>query len=410
MWVWVWYHTFFYCLWAIKKGVSCLYRTATTAYPCLLPHLGGSAGAGRIRLTPGDKSREIFLSLQKKWKKMAKNSLRTLFVRGVVVGIVLSAVAVMTAFVMFRTNALKEPVDLYISHKADYQAVCDSLLPKVKYHTAFNLYAKRLNLEKSFKPGYYHLEPSMDVIRLVRVLKLGEQTPIRVTMNNVRIPAQLAGKLAGQIDADSVEILRVLSDSATAKRVGMTTKTLFSIFLPDTYECYWTTTPDEWVDRMKREWDRFWTEEREAKRKRAGLSRLEVMTLASIVYEETRQTDEMPRVAGVYMNRLKKGMPLQADPTIKYAMQNFGLRRILHKHLKYPSPYNTYLHKGLPPTPICMPGKNAIEAVLNYERHNYLYFCARPTFDGYHNFATSYSDHLKNARAYSAELNRRKIK
>ena len=341
---------------------------------------------------------------------MAKNSLRTLFVRCVVVGVVLGAVAVAVAFVMFRTNTLKEPVDLYISRKADYQTLCDSLLPKVKYKAAFDLYAKRLNLENTFKPGYYRLEPSMDVIRLVRVLKLGEQTPINLTMHNVRIPAQLAGKLAAQIDADSVEILRVLNDSATAKRVGMTPATLFSIFLPDTYACYWTVTPDEWVDRMKREWDRFWTEEREAKRKRTGLSRLEVMTLASIVYEETRQTDEMPRVAGVYMNRLKKGMPLQADPTIKYAMQDFGLRRILHKHLKYPSPYNTYINKGLPPTPICMPGKNAIEAVLNYEHHNYLYFCARPTFDGYHNFATSYSDHLKNARAYSAELNRRKIK
>lgn len=341
---------------------------------------------------------------------MAKNSFRTLLIRCFLAGVVLGAVAAATGIVMFKTNALKEPVELYVSRKADYQTLCDSLLKKVRYKAAFNLYAKRLNLENSFKPGYYRLEPKMDVIRLVRILKLGEQTPVRVTVNNVRIPAQLAGKLAGQIDADSVEILGVLQNPATAKRVGMSTKTLFSIFLPDTYELYWTTTPDEWVDRMKREWDRFWTEEREAKRKRAGLSRLEVMTLASIVYEETRQTDEMPRVAGVYMNRLKMGMPLQADPTIKYAMQDFGLRRILHKHLKYHSPYNTYINKGLPPTPICMPGKNAIEAVLNYEKHDYLYFCARATFDGYHNFAVTYSEHLKNARAYSAELNRRKIK
>lgn len=341
---------------------------------------------------------------------MAKNSFKRLLVRCFVVGALLGGVVAAVGIVMFKGNAIKEPVELYVSRKANYQTLCDSLLPKVRYKAAFNLYAKRLNLETSFKPGYYRLDPKMDVIRLVRILKLGEQTPVRVTVNNVRIPAQLAGKLAGQIDADSVEILSVLQNPATAKRVGMTTKTLFSIFLPDTYECYWTTTPDEWVDRMKREWDRFWNEEREAKRKRTGLSRMEVMTLASIVYEETRQTDEMPRVAGVYMNRLKKGMPLQADPTIKYAMQDFGLRRILHKHLKYPSPYNTYINKGLPPTPICMPGKNAIEAVLNYEKHNYLYFCARPTFDGYHNFAVSYSDHLKNARAYSAELNRRKIK
>ena len=134
------------------------------------------------------------------------------------------------------------------------------------------------------------------------------------------------------------------------------------------------------------------------------------MTLASIVYEETRKTDEMPRIAGVYVNRLRRGIPLQADPTVKYAMQDFGLRRILYRHLKYPSPYNTYINKGLPPSPICMPGINAIDAVLNYEVHDYIFFCARPTFDGYHNFARTLSEHNANARAYSAELNRRKIK
>lgn len=134
------------------------------------------------------------------------------------------------------------------------------------------------------------------------------------------------------------------------------------------------------------------------------------MTLASIVYEETRKTDEMPRIAGVYVNRLRKGMPLQADPTVKYAMQDFGLRRILHKHLKYESPYNTYRNKGLPPSPICMPGIDAIDAVLNFEEHDYLFFCARATFDGYHNFARTLREHNANARAYSAELNRRKIK
>ena len=161
---------------------------------------------------------------------------------------------------------------------------------------------------------------------------------------------------------------------------------------------------------MRREYDRFWTSERDRLRKRSGLSRTEVMTLASIVYEETRRSDEMPRVAGVYVNRLRKGIPLQADPTVKYAMQDFALRRILHKHLKYPSPYNTYINKGLPPSPICMPGKDAIEAVLHFEDHDYIFFCARPEFDGYHNFAKTYAEHLANARAYSAELTRRNIK
>ena len=178
----------------------------------------------------------------------------------------------------------------------------------------------------------------MDVVRIGRMLKLGQQTPVRVTINNVRIPTQLAGKLARQFDADSVAFLQALTSRKLAAEVSFDSLTLFSMFIPDTYEFYWTATPEEFVRRMKREYDRFWTPERDLKRKRSGLSRLGVMTLASIVYEETRQSDEMPRVAGVYVNRLRRGMPLQADPTIKYAMQDFGLRRILHAHLKYPSP------------------------------------------------------------------------
>ena len=160
--------------------------------------------------------------------------------------------------------------------------------------------------------------------------------------------------------------MQALTSEELAAEVGFDSVTLFSMFIPNTYEFYWTVTPEEFVQRMKREYDRFWTPGRDALRERSGLSRLEVMTLASIVYEETRKTDEMPRIAGVYVNRLRKGMPLQADPTVKYAMQDFGLRRILHKHLKYESPYNTYRNKGLPPSPICMPGIDAIDAVLNF--------------------------------------------
>lgn len=325
-------------------------------------------------------------------------------------GVVVGAIVAVVALVQFRGGALRGEYELYLSRKADYRALTDSLMPHLKHRAAFRFYANHLDLERTFKAGHYRFTPEMDVIRVVRMLKLGEQESVRVTLNNVRTPAFMAGKLAGQIDADSVELYRVLTDPATAKRVGFDSLTLFSMFLPDTYECWWTTTPDELVDRLKREYDRFWTPERDAKRKRSGLSRLEVMTLASIVYEETRQTDEMPRVAGVYINRLRKGIKLQADPTVKYAMQDFKLRRILHRHLKYDSPYNTYVNKGLPPSPICMPGKNAIEAVLNFEEHDYLFFCARPTFDGYHNFARTFAEHKRNARAYAAELNRRKIK
>lgn len=310
----------------------------------------------------------------------------------------------------FHGNAVRAEHDLYVSRRADYAALTDSLMPSLRHRWAFRVYAKRLNLENRFQPGHYRLLPGMSVKEVVRMLKLGEQTPVRVTVNNVRTPAQLAGKLARQLDADSVSWIETLTNKEMAVSVQFDSLTFFSMFIPDTYEFYWTVSPENFVRRMRREYDRFWTPERDSLRQRAKLSRVEVMTLASIVYEETRKTDEMARIAGVYVNRLRKRIPLQADPTVKYALQDFGLRRILYRHLKYPSPYNTYIHRGLPPSPICMPSKSAIEAVLRFEQHDYIFFCARPTFDGYHNFARTLREHNANARAYSAELNKRKIK
>lgn len=324
--------------------------------------------------------------------------------------LLLGAGAGLVAYNQFYGNAVTEERDLYVSKRADYKSLTDSLMPVIRHRAAFRFYAEHIGLEGSFKPGRYVLQPGMSVIEVARMVKLGIQTPVMVALNNVRTSAQLAGKIAWQIDADSTEIVQVLTSKKIAKDVGFDSLTLFSMFIPNTYEFYWTVTPEDFVRRMRKEYDRFWTQEREAKRSRSGLSRLEVMTLASIVAEETRKSDEMARVAGVYINRLRKGMPLQADPTIKYAMQDFGLRRILYRHLKYPSPYNTYINKGLPPSPICMPDIRAIDAVLDFEKHDYIFFCARPTFDGYHNFARTLSEHNANARAYSTELNKRKIK
>ena len=328
-----------------------------------------------------------------------------------VVGLVLGAAVAVWGLISFKGNAVVAERELFVGRDSSYEQLMDSLKPSLKHHLAFDLYAERLGLEESYKVGHYVVKDGMNVIEVVRMLKLGLQTPVNVTMNNVKIPAQLAGKLAPQLEADSVELVEVFTDEALAKELGFDSPlTMFSIFLPNTYEFYWTVKPREFVDRMYREYKRFWEGDRDKKRERSGLDRVEVATLASIVYEETRKVDEMPRVAGVYMNRLRTGMPLQADPTIKYAMQDFGLRRILNRHLKTPSPYNTYLNRGLPPSPICMPSVEAIDAVLNFEKHDYLFFCARPTFDGYHNFAKTYSEHLRNARAYQAELNKRNIK
>lgn len=276
--------------------------------------------------------------------------------------LLLTAVAVVlvlgvTGFVQFKGRAVTEQAELFVGSHATYEEVVDSLMPRMRHRAAFHRYARRINLPETFKAGHYLLKPGMNVIEVARMLKLGLQTPVRVTINNVRTPAQLAGKLARQLDADSAALLRVVTSERVARELGFDSVTLFSMFIPDTYELWWTTTPEELVRRMKQEYDRFWTPVRDAKRKRSGLSRLEVMTLASIVYEETRKTDEMPRIAGVYINRLRRGIPLQADPTVKYAMQDFTLRRILHRHLKTQSPYNTYIHRGLPPRRSACPAR-----------------------------------------------------
>lgn len=330
------------------------------------------------------------------------------------IAVVLAVAAVAAAWWLYESfygGCVREQHSLYVYHDYPYGQVADSVAVNIKHKWAFDIYARRLDLADTFKAGHYVLEPGMNVIDVVRMLKLGLQTPVMVTMNNVKTPQQLAAKLSRQIEADSAALATAFMDEATAERLGFSSPlTMFSIFLPNSYEFYWTVTPDEFIERMYKEYKRFWTGERDQKRKRSGLDRVEVSTLASIVYEETRKTDEMPRIAGVYMNRLRKGIPLQADPTIKYAMQDFGLRRILYRHLKYESPYNTYINRGLPPSPICMPSIAAIDAVLNYEENDYIFFCARPTFDGYHNFARTLAEHNANARAYQRELNKRKIK
>ena len=270
--------------------------------------------------------------------------------------------------------------------------------------------AKIYGLNKAVRPGRYKLSEGMSYTDVVKMFQRGLQTPIRVTFNNIRTLPQLAGRIARQLEPDSATLAAVLLADTTAARYGFTPETMIAMFLPNTYEFYWNSSPSSFLDRMKKEYDRFWTETREEKLKTTGLSRTEAITLASIVYEETKMSDEMPKVAGVYINRLQRGMPLQADPTVKFALGDFTLRRILNRHLTVDSPYNTYRYAGLPPGPICMPSVKAIDAVLDYDHHNYLYFCARPDFSGYHNFATTLTEHNRNAQAYARALNQRGIR
>ncbi len=332
----------------------------------------------------------------------------------IVCAVVLSGgAAVASIAYVAKSNAVLNPGSLYIPTGTDYATLLDSLRAgsKIRFLKPFKLYSKRIGLTEEVEPGHYTLREGQSIVSIARMLNLGEQTPVNVIVRPSRLPGLLAARVAAQIEADSASLRAAMSNPAILREYGFASELeMFSIFIPNTYEMWWTATPQEFVKRMKHEYDRFWNDARRAKLARTRLSRLEVITLASILVEETLKTDEMPTMAGVYINRLRIGMPLQADPTVKYALGDFALRRILNRHLTTPSPYNTYVNQGLPPTPINMPSITAIDAVLDYKEHKYLYFCAKEDFSGYHNFAETYAQHLQNARRYTAELNRRGIR
>lgn len=258
----------------------------------------------------------------------------------------------------------------------------------------------------SLQAGNYSLSNGDSYRTLLNAVSLGRQTPVRLTFNNIRTLDRLAGAVSRYTMIDSTTFADHLLSDSVAAEFEFTPKTFISMFLPNTYEVYWTITPTEFTSKMKSEYDRFWNVSRRAKAEELGLTRLEVSILASIVIQETKKKQEMSDVAGVYINRIRKGMPLQADPTVKFAVGDFALKRILFKHLEVDSPYNTYKHAGLPPGPICMPEVVALDAVLDYRDHDYYYFCASPEMNGLHVFARNLSEHNRNAAAYHRKLNR----
>jgi len=245
---------------------------------------------------------------------------------------------------------------------------------------------------------------------LVNMLKGGLQTPLNVTFNNVRTKEQLAGKVSKYLQTDSLAILQLFYDEKQIEKFGFNPETYSAMFIPNTYECYWTLSAEGFAERMKLEYDRFWNAERKIKAEEINLTPVEVTTLASIVQAEIAKNEELKRVAGLYINRLKTGMYLQADPTVKYAVGDYSIKRVLTVHLEVDSPYNTYKNTGLPPGPINFPETSAIDAVLNYEQHKYYYMCAKEDFSGYHNFASTLSEHNRNAAKYRAALNRNNIR
>ena len=310
----------------------------------------------------------------------------------------------------YKPNSVANDADIYVYANGTYDAFLDSLFASgaVKDRSTFTKAAGKLGLADVLKAGHYNLKPGLTNKEIVRVFANGYQTPVKLQVKGyIHTPEAMAGYLGKRLHDDSTAFVNALHDTELMKSMGFKKETYLSVFIPDTYEVWWTISPEDLIKRMKKEYDAFWNESRTAKAKSIGLTRDEVMTLASIVIEETKYEPEMPTVAGVYINRLNKGMLLQADPTVKFALNQEGVTRILNKHLQTDSPYNTYLYPGLPPGPITIAPKSAIEAVLNYQHHNYLYFCAKDTFDGQHNFAVTYADHLRNARAYQRALSAR---
>jgi UPF0755 protein len=305
-----------------------------------------------------------------------------------------------------------KPTYIRIQKGETYEAVMDSIEAKdvIIDKLAFRFMAKIMNYDKLVKPGHYEIPDKATNYQLITILRSGRQTPIKLTFHNIRLKDDLAAKLAGYLDADEDEFREMLNDEQYLKQFGFTPETIMLMFVPNTYELYWNTTPEQLMERMKKEYDRFWTPARIAKAKKLGLTRKEVSILASIVEAEQNQhADERPRIAGAYLNRLKIGMPLQADPTVVFAVGDFSIRRVLNKHLQTDSPYNTYKYKGLPPGPINLPSIPSIDAVLNPEQHKYIYFCAKEDFSGYHSFAATEKEHIDNARRYQKALTAAKI-
>jgi UPF0755 protein len=267
-----------------------------------------------------------------------------------------------------------------------------------------------MNYTNRVKPGRYHLHAGMGNRKLINMLASGTQEPVTVSYHNLRLKEQFAGFIAKKIEPDSTAIIHLLDSAAFVQQYGFTTDNVYTMFLPNSYQMYWNTSPEKFFKRMYANYEKFWTPERKQKAANINLSPVEVSILASIVDAEALHDDEMPTIAGLYLNRLKQGIRLESDPTVIFAENDFTIHRVLSRYLTINSPYNTYLHTGLPPGPIMMPSVNAVNAVLNYKQSDYIYMCAKEDFSGYHNFTDNLAQHKINAHKFQEALNERNIK
>ena len=326
-------------------------------------------------------------------------SKKTIIICALVTILILGGVISGVSLLFNHPLRIEKPTFIYI----DRDDTADSVYVKLQrdlnatHLTGFKMLARLKKYDQQIHSGAYRFDASINTLTLFRRLSSGHQTPVKVVIPSVRTLSRLARSLDRQLMPDSTEFARLVGDSAFCASLGFSLETMPALFIPNTYEAYWNTDAEAFIQRMKKEYERFWTQERKDKAQ-------------AIVEEETANKSEMPMVAELYLNRLQAGMPLQADPTIKFSLQEFGLRRILHKHLEVESPYNTYKHAGLPPGPIRIASIQGIESVLNHAQHDYLYMCAKEDFSGTHNFAATFAEHQANARRYQQALNKRNIR
>lgn len=312
----------------------------------------------------------------------------------------------------FAPNVTDVEEYAYIPTGASFDAIVEEMGEKgiLSDTASFRWAAEKMEYPARIKAGKYRLQKGMNNRTLINMLGGGFQEAVKLRFQNIRLKDQFAGYIATQIEPDSSILITLLNSDTLAAKYGFNSENFFTMFIPNTYELYWNIAPNDFFARMHTEYENFWTAERKEKANALNLTPIEVSILASIVKGEALHTNEMPKIAGLYLNRLRKGILLQADPTVIFATNDFTIRRVLNRHLRTDSPYNTYIYKGLPPGPIMMPSIAAIDAVLNYEKHNYIYMCAKEDFSGYHNFSTNVAEHLVNARKFQQALNERNIK
>lgn len=306
---------------------------------------------------------------------------------------------------------IKQTVYIYIDSQKDYNKILSQIdtTAHVENLDNFKKVSAYMKYPDKIKTGRYAITPDMNIRTAIRLLQSGQQTPVKLKFNNIRLKSDLAKRLSEQLMITEQDLLSALNNADKCKEFGFTTETIACMFIPNTYEVYWDTSLDSFFKKMNNEYQKFWNKDRLQKASNLNLTPIQVSILASIVEEECFFTDEYPMVAGLYLNRLKRGQLLQADPTVKFAVGDFSLRRILFKHLEVESPYNTYKYSGLPPGPIRIPSIKGLEAVLNATNHDYLYMCAKEDFSGRHNFAVTHAEHERNANRYRSALNSRRI-